>query len=157
MDTKNIDRVLNRFLADNDFECDVMMDTDFAYYYGCSLITYSLVVSEKMDRMFLDFAKSNGLSVDCGIFLLSFFHELGHHETMDLLEDEDCEYSKEIKETLNGDSEEDCKIYFALPDEIEATLWAIDFINSNLEMVEKLAKDLQKEIEIFYKKYEIKG
>jgi len=156
MDTTRIDDLLNRFLADNDFECTVFADTDFAYYYASSRISYSFVVSERMDRLFLDFAKRKGLTVDCGIFLLSFFHELGHNETIDDLEDDEMDYCTDVKETLT-DSDADAETYFNLIDETLATEWAIDYINNNIEIVEKLAMDLQKEFDIFYKKYQIKG
>lgn len=149
IDSSNIDKVINTFFEEEGFEVTATLGTDFAYWYADSYINYALVVSERMDNLFLAYAKELGLKVDCGIFLLSLFHELGHHETMDLLEDED--FYQGDKNSLDADS------YFRLTEETEATQWAIDFINSNVEKVEKLAKDLQKEIAIFYKKYNIEG
>ena len=149
LDTSAMDRVLNNWLADNGFECEVKCDTDFAYYYADSLITYALVVSERMDNLFLDFANRHGLKVDCGIFLLSFFHELGHNETMDELEDD---------EFYNGDKNKlEPEEYFNLTEEIVATEWAIDYINNHADEVERLAKDFQEEMKKFLEKNEIEG
>lgn len=156
LDTSKIDKILNTFLEDNDFECSAKADTDFAYYYKESLITYSLVVSERMDRLFLAHALRKGLKVDCGIFLLSFFHELGHNETIDEIEDDEYLESQTVKATLS-DSDADAERYFNLVDESLATSWAISYINNNIEIVKALALDLQSAIADFYEKYEIRG
>lgn len=148
LNSKVIDNVLNRFLQDNDFDCTTTMSTDFFYYWEEELITYSIVVSERMDRMFLDFAKRKGLKVDCGIFLLSFFHELGHHLTIDNLTDEEDEECEAIKETLT-DNDADCEKYFSVLDEWLATSWAIDYINNNTEQIRQLAEDVQTAIQSF--------
>ena len=156
LNSSKIDFVLNNWLAQNDFECTVEMGTDFAYWYNESVITYALVVSERMNRLFLDFAKRQGLEVDCGIFLLSFFHELGHNKTMDLIDDDEYEEAQAIKKTL-GDTDEDCETYFNLVDEYEATMWAIDYINNHKAEVGLLARHLMVEINNFYQENEIEA
>lgn len=142
-----ITNILDNYLEENEFECSTEIGLDFAYYYAESKIVYSLVTTEKTDRLFMEFAKANGLKVDCGIFLFSFFHELGHNETIDFLDDKVEKKCRKIKETLREDNEEDCKKYFSLADEKEATMWAVDYINNNIEKIEKLAKNLQKAID----------
>lgn len=154
LNTTMIDNVLNRFLADNDFDCTAEMGTDFAYYWEEEIITYSLIVSERMDNLFLDFARKNGLQVDCGIFLLSFFHELGHHLTIDDLEEEEEEECEAIKDTLT-DSDADCYKYFSLLDEWLATSWAIDYINNNTNTIKQLAIDIQQAIHTFTDTYSL--
>ena len=148
LNTKQINEVLNKFLADNDFDCTAEMANDFAYYWKEEIITYSLVVSERMDNLFLDFARKNGLKINCGIFLLSFFHELGHHLTIDDLEEEEEEECEAIKEALT-DSDADCYKYFSLLDEWLATSWAIDYINNNIELIKQLAINIQEAIHAF--------
>lgn len=125
---EKINHILNDFLEP--FECEVEVGPDFAYYYGSSTIMYSFVVSERMDRLFMGFAKSIGLKADIDIFLLSFMHEWGHHMTLEDLSDGEYKYSQDIKETLSS-SDADCDIYFNLPDELAATTYAIDYINSH--------------------------
>lgn len=156
LNSSKIDFVLNNWLAQNNFECTAELGTDFAYWYDKSVITYALVVSERMDRLFLDFAKRQGLKVDCGIFLLSFFHELGHNETMDLIDDDDYKEAQTIKGTLD-DTDEDCETYFNLADEYVATMWAIDYINKHETEIELLANHLMTEINNFYQENEIES
>ena len=150
MNATGINRVLNKYLKDNDFDCKVAMATDFAYYWEEELITYSLVVSERMNKMFLDFAKRKGLKVDCGIFILSFFHELGHHLTIDDLTEEEEEECEAVKDTLT-DNDADCEKYFSLLDEWLATSWAIDYINNNVDEIRELAEKVQRAIDTFIK------
>lgn len=155
LNTTMIDNVLNRFLADNDFECTAEMGTDFAYYWKEEIITYSLVVSERMDNLFLDFARKNGLKIDCGIFLLSFFHELGHYETMDELTDAEETRCERVKAKLDSNKDIDCYKYFSLLDEWLATSWAIDYINNNIDTIKQLAIDIQQAIHTFTNTYSL--
>lgn len=154
MDTSRIDNILNTWLEQNGFDCTAETGTDFAYYYDQSIITYALVVPSRMDALFMDFAKRRGLQVDCGDFLMSFFHELGHHETLDLIDDERYAEAQEIKKELT-DSNEDTEIYFNLIDEITATDWAISYINNNLHKICRLNDDLRVAVEDFYRENNI--
>lgn len=149
MDTSRIDNILNTWLEQNGFDCTVEIGTDFAYYYDQSIITYALVVPSRMEALFMDFAKRRGLQVDCGDFLMSFFHELGHHETLDLIDDGQYVEAQETKKKLT-DSNEDTEIYFNLIDEITATDWAISYINNNLHKICRLGNDLRVAVEDFY-------
>lgn len=151
MTSRGIDRVLNNFLKDNEIDCRAEMGTDFAYYTDDEIVTYSLVVSERMNDLFLQFAQARGLKVDCGIFLLSFFHEVGHHLTIDDLTEEEEEECEAIKASLNSEDDKDCVKYFSLLDECLATSWAIDYINEHVKEVEQLALKLQKAIHSFMK------
>lgn len=144
---EEITKVLDNYLEENDFEVTTEIGLDFAYYYADSKIVYSLVTTEKTDRLFMNFAKENGLKTDCGIFLLSFFHELGHNETIDYIDTKTEKACAKIKKSLRANNEEDCKKYFNVEDEKIATMWAIDYINNNTEKIEKLAKNLQKAID----------
>ena len=141
-----LDKIINDFLLDNNFDCSAKFGSDFAYWYKNSEIEYSLLVSERLDNMFKEFAESIGLKINCGNFLLSFFHELGHHNTLDFLDDDLYKESQLIKSNLNSEIDEDCKKYFELYDEIEATKWAIGYINNNEEKIKKFAIDIQENL-----------
>lgn len=141
-----ITNVLDNYLMENDFEVTTEIGLDFEYYYAESKIVYSLVTTEKTDRLFKEFAKANGLKVDCGIFLLSFFHELGHNETIDYIDQKTEKRCSKIKKGLTT-SEKDCIIYFNLEDEKIATDWAINYINNNTEKIKKLAENLQEALD----------
>ena len=141
-----LDKIINDFLLNNNFDCSAKFGSDFAYWYENSEIEYSLLVSERLDNMFKEFAESIGLKINCGNFLLSFFHELGHHNTLDFLDDDLYKESQLIKSNLNSEIDEDCKKYFELYDEIEATKWAIGYINNNEEKIKKFAIDIQENL-----------
>lgn len=131
-----INEVLNTYFSAHDFNVSAEMGTDFCYWYEEEIVDYTLVVSERMDNLFLDFARRNGLKVDCGIFILSLFHEVGHSLTLEFFKDRDRN-----KDNLPPEK------YFNLPEEKAATLWAIDYINNHVEELKKLSEDLKPAIE----------
>ena len=49
-----LDKIINDFLLDNNFDCSAKFGSDFAYWYENSEIEYSLLVSERLDNMFKD-------------------------------------------------------------------------------------------------------
>lgn len=150
MNTEKITKALQKFLIDNGFDAVVECDNDFNYYNSSSTITYALIVAKNSAKWIKEFAFSRGLKYDCGDFLLPFFHELGHHETMFLLEDEEEEYTNSVKKTL-GSSKKDYFTYFNLPDEVMATDWAINYINNNKDKLQKLAIELQTLLSEYYR------
>jgi hypothetical protein len=77
-------------------------------------------------------------------------HEVGHHFTLDDLEEDEEEYCMKTKKKLHGESVEDNFIYFDLPDEKLATEWAINYINKNKAKLFKLAIEIQPIINNIY-------
>lgn len=120
---KKLVEVLNTIA--NEFECDVEVGNEFAYYYAESLI---VVDPTDNDDTFLAFARANGLDTRVGSFVISFFHELGHNETIDDVEEE----FEGDKDTLTTEE------YFNLEEEWLATEWAIDYCNSHIDIVEQI-------------------
>lgn len=147
LDTREIDNILNEFLEP--FDATAFAGTDFSYYYASSRIEYAFVTSERMDKLFMANAITLGLEVEVDTFLLAFMHELGHHETLDNIDDADYNYSADIKETL-GTTDEDCLTYYNLPDELAATRWAINYINNHREEIAELWNRLKVAIANFY-------
>ena len=130
LNTYRIDTILRNFFKDMGFRCSVSLDTDFYYYPETDHISYALVESERTARLFPEFAKANGLQYETPIFILCLLHELGHHYTIGFFgDDEICDFDEQ-KEKL-GDSDKDFVTYFGIPDEFEATVWAINFINTH--------------------------
>ena len=74
-------------------------------------------------------------------------HELGHHETMDFLEDDEAEECANIKENITENNRKD---YYDCIDEVMATTWAVDFANENYSLLENFWKELQPLIFDFY-------
>lgn len=154
LNTKMCDKIAQAFVNSIAEDCKIYMGADFSYLpYEISNsnkaeITYTILVSERMDNMFYEYAKSLGLKVDCGIFILSLLHEVGHHITYDDISAEVWNYDIDVKATLK-DSDEDCKTYFALETERIATQWAVDYINKHIAEVSKFAEDMQNAIAEF--------
>lgn len=121
-----LERTLNKIA--NEFECDVVIGNEFAYYYEENLV---VVDPFDKDEAFLNFARKNGLNETVSSFVISFLHELGHNETIDFVEEYDGD-----KNALSAEE------YFSLEEEFEATTWAIDFCNENLELVKEIEKNL---------------
>lgn len=127
---KNLIKLLNNIA--NEFECEVVIGDEFAYYYEESKI---VVNPTDTDEEFLTLARENGLNEEVSNFVISFFHELGHNETMDFIEEE---YEGD-KDALTMEE------YFYLEEEYEATMWAIDFCNSNMDIVREIEKNITKQ------------
>lgn len=144
-----IEQVLNAFLEP--FECSVKLDTDFCYLYEDSVIGYALVTSEKNNNAFLANAKKLFPTITADIFLWSFLHELGHHETIEEITDKETEISMYVKNHLDDYPEaERNNIYFNLPDENAATTWAGEYMLDHTAEVAKLWKTLQPLLKNFY-------
>lgn len=113
----------------NEFECEVEIGNEFAYYYEESKI---VVNPTDTDETFFSLARENGLNEEVSNFVISFFHELGHNETLDFVD----EYEGD-KNALTMEE------YFYLEEEFEATLWAIDFCNEHLDLVREIEQMLR--------------
>lgn len=144
--TKEINKILNKFLEP--FDCIADIGPDFCYWSGSSRIDYTLVVSENQDKWFKEFAHSLMPELNCDIFLLSLMHELGHHETIDDIEDDEELWRAcwEVKKELNSKEErtkEDNFTYFNLPDEKMATEWGLHYMKTHPAEISELWNQLQ--------------
>lgn len=143
---EQIEKIINDFIKENDFaEVTAVIGADFCYYDSLNRIQFSLVVPKESMKAFTQFAINNGLKVDCGDFILALFHELGHSETIDLLDEEETAYCLGKKRIL-GNNRSDYQEYMRLADEFAATAWAINYINNNAEKVKMLAEKVEKEM-----------
>lgn len=159
-----INSILNSFLEE--WECTVSLDSDFAYYHSSNLITYSVVIADNFgDKLFMSLVNKLCPEIKGDIFLWSLLHELGHHETIDDLEDDEIAYCQDEKERITRelekcmDAETGARIasqYYVLPDEYAATAWAADFVRHNVKKVEQLWNELQPAIMEFYSLNNIK-
>ena len=139
---EELTQVINEFLEP--FGVVAEMGTENAYYPIEDKITYSLVMPEAAKDYFMQNFQRLAPDLDCDAFLVSLLHEVGHSETLFLLEDtEEC-YCRDIKDELTEKfnqklSEEEEKqlhqIYFDLPDEYEATMWAANYIRDNIDQI----------------------
>ena len=142
-----IDNIINEFLGQ--FDCTATIGTDFEYIYTESLIHYTFVVSGKSEIQFMNSINRCNPKVTCDIFLWSILHELGHHETIDDLTDDDAYISYWIKCMVNEKLMDENE-YYDCPDEKAATEWAVSYANSHIEELSNLWIKLQAAIMNFY-------
>ena len=140
-----ITTILNEYLEK--FDLTATLDTDFGYYRYDDLITYTVVVTERFDRLFQNFVETNFPLVNAPIFLWSLFHEIGHAETDDDLDDNLYDFCENAKIGINPDNDEEVMAYFSLPDEYAATEWAYYYFLNHKEEVSELWDRLRPEIE----------
>ena len=151
--TKEIDESIYNFLEKFDYYPDVLLHTDFGYYPDEELITYAFVISKKHDEWFAEYLRDvkHFDYWDCEMWLISFFHELGHYNTLHLFS------KKELKEYYNqkevdGNDKEAYFKYFSCPIEDAATSWAINFIDAHdVEIEDWWNNDLAPKINKFFK------
>ena len=145
---KNITNILNEFLES--FDCTAMPDTDFAYYTASNTISYAFVLADNHEKTFIKFVHNLFPNINANIFLWSFLHELGHHETEDDFEDEEWDEYLNIVHTIKNDEE-----YYNLPIEFAATYWAGEYIMNHESEIKTLWNKLAPAIQIFYNEMEV--
>ena len=145
---KNIE-ILNNALNDflQPFDCEATLGTDFEYFYPLSLIRYTLVVTDIQEDSFLNFCESLFPDIKADIFLWSFLHELGHHETLDDFDDMTHMVYHSI---INSDIRLSDEYYYNLPIEKAATEWAGNYILTHAKDVYKLWQKIQPIIRQIY-------
>ena len=153
-----ISRELESWLLDNGFEeVKVGFGSDFSYYLAKSYIQYSLMVPSNTTEDFERVLADLGCKIKVDQFYSSFLHELGHHETYELLEDDEIDFSESEKNRIRATMESDHEVnmtYYYLPDEIIATQWAVDFMNEHTDAVIDMINRISPKIHEFYKIFE---
>jgi hypothetical protein len=159
-----LNNILNEFLEP--FDATAKIGPDFCYYYTDSTIQYALCISEKADRYFTNHIKRLAPDIHCDTFLISFLHELGHHETIDEISESDDRFSRNMKDTIDDTLESPDgsdpvveetmhDLYFNLPDEAAATAWAIDYIRTHVEEIKVFWERVQAAIMLIYELNEV--
>ena len=116
---------------------------DIAETLGLSKSTVSRVLSgtgrigAETRKRVLEYAKELGLCYNPGPWVLAFFHEVGHSET--LLDDSLDEFWEAYFDRQDIMTISD---YVRHPIESAATEWAVNYINENIEEVKQMVKDI---------------
>lgn len=137
---ERIDTILNNFLKTNDFDDARAEYVEHSDSYYCNGLIVLGGLSDLLgDEIFLNYCKKTlGLKVKVSVETLSFLHELGHHKTLEIIDDEDYLASEVIKRMLyeqDVEDEERFIKYFTCPTEEVATIDAVSFCNSNPDLV----------------------
>jgi hypothetical protein len=128
---KEIDKNIKVKFQKYDMQCDV---DDEIVYIGKS---YNI----DTDRYFMDYVKELSPKCKTPMFLLSILHEIGHIMTW-------TDDNADLKETQFAllemgyqegeiDLEECCNMYFRIPLESNATIWAIEFAEDHPDLIKK--------------------
>ena len=150
---KEINTFLNSCLKEQCFECTVQFDSDFSFDFVNDVIHYSFIVCDLHDKLFEEVCKScNPDIVNVDNFVLSFFHELGHFNTLHIFNEKEWKNYEKLNEVLNSklkDNKDEnlekklYKQYYTDPIELEATQWGCDYIVSHSDEVEKFFNRFQ--------------
>lgn len=141
---------------------DIRM-ADWGYYSNDYSIEYTLFENRIEDELFLDFVKERFNYKPLNNFMLSLFHEIGHHYTYDEATESDiiydfCQAEKDRIEEEMQTATSNRKIkkleyeYFNLPDEIVATAWAVEYMREHEEEIKIMWEHILKAIHKFYEK-----
>lgn len=97
------------------------------------------------DRLFDNNAVKLGFKKNCSSYMLYFFHELGHHIIKRKWNKEETRKMILIENKMQNELslEEKEKLYFLLPEEAEATKWAIRYINDHIDEVRELENNIK--------------
>ena len=142
---------LRAWLRNQGFDCNVVFDADFGYNWKENVLHVGTLAYPTVGRWFEQFLYEYGLEW-FGIIdpVLALIHELGHYVTNKLFcEEEICSFQviKWIGQDDRMDEQAAMFRYWEITDEFEANMWAVDFINWNIEAVKEL-------ITIYYESWE---
>ena len=95
---------------------------------------------------FLNFVEKLFPEIKADIFLWSFLHEVGHHETIDDFDDLEHQVYHHIVQRVEISDE----YYYNLPIEKAATEWAGEFMKNNVSEVQRLWNNIQPVLKRLY-------
>lgn len=137
LDTDVLVSLVDEFLAP--FECDSDFDSDFFYDHEEDRVYFSVLVSERADRLFKQYVWNHFHFDPPSIFMLSLLHEVGHHYTMDFFDENEIVSFREVKAVLSEmldacpDDDEIYSLYFDLEIEKVATNWAVTYYKHHFD------------------------
>ena len=136
---------------------DAYLHEDFEYRFEKNAVGFAITTTE-VDEWFNEFIEQAFGYIVPNTFIISILHEIGHAETADFVTDK--EYKKCLKEklkiykaleTANEDTAKELEFkYFALPDEFQATAWAVDYAREHEEELAEMWKEIYTALQAFY-------
>ena len=128
-------------------------------YCEDDVIQYSILITDKFDKTFTDYARKKGFPEKLDIFVLSLLHEIGHHKTIDYVPFHIRLGNKIMKKIYDlsikinyGWLEKVAYKYYDLYVERIATEWAINYAKENIEELINLEKSIYDELYMIYDK-----
>lgn len=123
------------------FGCTAEFSNDFSYCPEDNEITFTILYSERADRLFREYIKSHFSFEVPNLFMMSLLHEVGHAMTLFTFSKTEMENAHHAKELIENDlkeedTDETFSKYFDLDIEKVATEWAVNYYRSNSEKIE---------------------
>jgi hypothetical protein len=137
IDEEKLVRLVDEFLAP--FGCDSAFSADFSFDPEIDRVHFSILVSERADRLYKEYVMSHFNFTPPSIFMMSLLHEVGHAYTLHTFSEEDMQKFHIQKRTIEAnletnDTDENYCAYFDIEMERAATAWAVNYYQSNREI-----------------------
>lgn len=146
-------------------EIECKLDTDFAYYHGSDLITYTLIELPFAEIGLKGYLEKNyPFMPKCSMFIFSLLHELGHYLTVDKIKRKKWLHCQKTKKILDRKVQkiyddnimiEKQMFYCTIYDERIATKKAVNLLIENYDFIIEYEKVLNNAICDFYRKNNI--
>ena len=153
---KRIRKVVNEFTST--FGIRAEWGEEFQALPTDKIITFTVIVDEDMNEVFLADAENRFPAVHANLFLWLLMHEIGHCMTDALWTMDDEEYFKKAKDKLNeyfDTSENINEWYHKIPDEYMATKWAGEYMTCHPKKMKKFNKKMNEAMKNFCEKNDI--
>ena len=140
---KELNQALNSWLEKYGFDTVAEgIEPSFGYYYNRNSIVYTLSIRESAIKSWNLLMEEMNCPFVINQFYTSFLHELGHAQTLDLLTEEEEQFSEneEIRLSQLDDIVQADYEYYHLPREIIATEWAMNFMRENENAIKELVE-----------------
>ena len=134
---------IEKWLNTNGFKVHVMQDEEYGYNIFQNTIFIGNDSIKNTGNLFKDFLKRQGCTLvrNFNIHTLIFLHELGHYITVPTFQESELTIFATIKEMIADlyEDEEAANLkYWAIPDELAANKWVVNFINDHYDAAKQL-------------------
>lgn len=144
-------KMITDFIHSIESELEVTYIKDKGYYYEYDSNTLNVAINDREDYGFIRHLKEChgcNFAEEFDLNFWSILHEIGHYEIADYIFESNEELELRFALALTDESIKDNKkiqdLYFNLTSEFEATEWAIEWIENNLDK----AKNFNRLIEL---------
>lgn len=161
--TKLVNFIINIYGKLYKFDCPFKYLTDEFEYVNAQIteeivfyhINWNFLSSDMHEKLFPKYLKFIGLKYDFPVFVMSLLHEVGHHKVGEIKNPFNMINIVQYKERfdLENNQELELLIYYNVPDEYEASKWAVDFANKHNISLTILTTILCPLLNHVYKKY----
>lgn len=127
-------------------DIDYIIGADFCFWSDSDSVQFSPFMMNDCDNYWRQFLKNRfKLNIEMrDMWIFSVLHEVGHYHTLDDVSDFNEKYSRVVKWVIEKPFVSSTRlasmIYFALPDEIVATAWAVRFYKKHRLLCQRISE-----------------